>query len=469
MNRDFITDDFLLETAEARQLYHDFAAPEPILDYHSHLSAKEIAEDTHFETIADAWLAHDHYKWRAMRANGVAEACITGTASPRDKFRAWAKTVPHLLGNPLYHWTHLELKRYFDVDLLLGPDSADTIWERCNQRLETLSCRKMLDKMHVRLVCTTDDPADSLEYHKAVAKDPECSIRVLPTWRPDAALQAENPPALNTWLDRLSDRVGIPINDFGDFWAALQQRHAEFHAVGCRLSDHGLETMYAETTELEEAATIFDRLRRGESLSPEEIIRYKSALLYEFAKMDAEKGWAQQFHIGPLRNNRTRLYESVGTDAGADSMADPSYARALNRFFDRLDAQGQLAKTIVYNMNPSANAVVATALGNFQDGSVPGKMQFGCAWWFLDHKEGIEAHIECLARFGVLSRFIGMLTDSRSFLSFPRHEYFRRILSNVLGNEMHAGLIPREFDLVGPMLQNICYANAKVYFGFPDV
>ena len=469
MSKPFITEEFFLEGDEARQLYHEYAAGEPILDYHSHLPAREIAEDRSFETILDAWLAHDHYKWRAMRANGVKEDLITGEASAKAKFRAWADTVPHLLGNPLYHWTHLELKRYFDIDLLLNADNADAVWDECNKRLESLTCRRMLEQMNVRVVCTTDDPADSLEYHEAIASDKAFNVRVLPTWRPDRALSVEHPPAFNAWVDRLSDASQTPIQDFEGFWQALQRRHADFHTSGCRLSDHGLETMYAEAAGFDDAAPLFNRLRQGDPLSSEEQVVYKSAMLYELAKLDAEKGWAQQFHVGVLRNNSTRLYNLMGPDAGADSMADRPYAQPMNRFFDRLDAEGRLAKTIVYNLNPSYNAVVATALGNFQGDDVPGKMQFGAAWWFLDQKDGIEAQIQCLAQLGILSRFVGMVTDSRSFMSFPRHEYFRRVLSNILGHEMRVGLLPKDFRLVGGMLRNICYANAERYFGFPDV
>lgn len=469
MNEPFITDDFLLDCTEAGELYRGFAANEPIIDYHNHLPPQEIAEDRRFDTIADAWLAHDHYKWRAMRACGVDERLITGDASPREKFDAWAETVPQLLGNPLYHWTHLELKRYFDVDELLSPATADFIWNECNERLKSLSCRNMLEMMNVRLVCTTDDPADTLDHHRAIAQDPECNLRVLPTWRPDRALAIENSSAFLDWVGSLSEVCARPIKSFEDFWAALQQRHDDFHAAGCRLSDHGLETMYAEEAKLGDAARLFDRLLQGDSLTTEEIVLYKSALLYEFAKMDAEKGWAQQFHLGVLRNNRTRLFDTVGPDAGGDSMADGSHARAMNRFFDRLDAEGCLAKTIVYNNNPNDNAAFVTTIGNFQDGSVPGKMQFGSAWWHLDHIEGMQAQLETLARLGVLSNFVGMLTDSRSFLSFPRHEYFRRVLSNMLGREMKRGLLPNDIELVGGMLRNICYANAKSYFGFPDV
>jgi glucuronate isomerase len=464
----FISGDFLLESSFARELYRRYAATEPILDYHTHLSPADIAADRRFETIAEAWLGGDHYKWRAMRANGVPEERITGGAAPREKFQAWAETVPRLLGNPLYHWTHLELQRYFDIDALLGPDTAETIWRQCNERLASLSCRAMMQRMNVTLVCTTDDPADSLDHHRAIASDPGCTVRVLPTWRPDAALGVSDPIEFNAWLDRLSAAAGHAIRGFDDFWAALARRHQAFHEAGCRLSDHGIETFYAEDAHLDEAASVFERARRGDDVSREDAGLYRSALLHAFARMDAARGWAQQYHVGPLRNNNPRLMRRAGRDAGADSMGDEPFARAMNRFFGRLDAEGCLAKTIVYNVNPAHNAMVISSLGNFEDGSVPGKMQFGSAWWFNDHLEGMEAQLTCLARVGVLSRFVGMLTDSRSFLSFPRHEYFRRVLCNWLGREMQSGRLPRDVQLVGGLVRGICHANAAAYFGFTE-
>ncbi len=464
----FITGDFLLESSFACELYREFAAAEPILDYHTHLSAAEIAADRRFNTIAEAWLEGDHYKWRALRANGIPEDRITGAATPREKFQAWAETMPQLLGNPLYHWTHLELKRYFDIDTLLGPDTAEAIWSKCNERLVALSCRAMMQRMNVKLVCTTDDPADSLEHHRAIANDPACAVRVLPTWRPDAALGVDDPARFNAWIDRLSATSGHAIRGFDDFWAALARRHEAFHDAGCRLSDHGIETFCAEDARIEDAAAVFDRARRGDEISREDVHRYRSALLHAFARMDAARGWVQQYHVGPLRNNSPRLMQRLGRDAGADSMGDEPFARGMNKFFGRLDAEGALAKTIVYNINPAHNAMVISTLGNFEDGSTPGKMQFGSAWWFNDHLEGMEAQLTCLARTGVLSRFVGMLTDSRSFLSFPRHEYFRRILCNWLGREMESGRLPRDLNLVGGMVRDICYANATAYFGFPE-
>jgi len=467
VSQPFIHDDFLLDSRAARDLYHGYAAPEPILDYHTHLSAKEIAEDRRFSTIAEAWLEGDHYKWRAMRACGVSESQITGGAAPRQKFQAWACCVPRLVGNPLYHWTHLELKRYFDQDHLLSAGTADVVWESCNHRLASMSCREMVRRMNVRLVCTTDDPADSLDHHHAIARDARCGFRVLPTWRPDAALGVEDPAAFSAWLDRLARASGREIRSFGDFWAALELRHGVFHEAGCRLSDHGIETFFAASASLDQAAPIFERARNGEAAGPGQALIYKSALLHAFARMDAARGWAQQFHVGPLRNNNPRLLRAVGRDAGADSMGDQGFAREMNAFFGRLEAEGCLSKSIVYTINPAHNAMVATALGNFEDGSVPGKMQFGSAWWFNDYIEGMEAQLITLARLGVLSGFVGMLTDSRSFLSFPRHEYFRRVLCNWLGREIESGRIPNDHELVGGIVRDICFSNAERYFGFP--
>jgi glucuronate isomerase len=468
MDRPFIHEDFLLETDEASRLYHEYAVAEPIFDYHCHLSPREIADDRRFADIAEAWLEGDHYKWRAMRANGVDERRITGNAAPREKFDAWAGTMRHLLRNPLFHWTQLELKRYFGLDTLLAPSSADEIWAHCNDALRNLTAREMMRRMDVRLVCTTDDPADSLEWHQAIADDAGFAIRVYPTWRPDKALAVDDPTLFNEWMDRFAERVGEPIGDFDAFWHALSRRHGEFHTVGCRLSDHGLDTVYAEQATRDDAALVFNRARRGEPVSRSEAVLYKSAMLHELAKWDAEKGWVQQFHIGALRNNSARLTREVGPDAGGDSIGDKNYAAPLNRFLDRLDAEGYLAKTIVYNLNPRDNAMIASALGNFQDGSAPGKLQFGSAWWFLDQKDGIEAQVETLSQFGLLSRFVGMLTDSRSFLSYPRHEYFRRVVANILGNDMKRGLVPYDFDWIGGMLRNISYANARDYFGFDN-
>ncbi len=464
-----ITENFLLETPSGVRLYHEYAKEMPIVDYHCHLPPRDMAEDRRFANLTQIWLAGDHYKWRAMRANGVDERYITGDASDEEKFLAWAQTVPKTLRNPLYHWTHMELKRPLGIsDRLLGPDTARGIWNECNARLAQpeFSCRGILRQMNVVLVCTTDDPTDSLEEHRKMAADPSLAVRVLPTFRPDRAMAVEPVEAFNAWVHRLEQAAGMEIRHYDAFLEALGRRHEYFHAMGCRLSDHGLETVPAEDYTLSEVRAAFARLRRGVGLGPAEAARFKSALLYEFALMDHQRGWTQQFHIGALRNTNTRRWQSLGPDTGFDSIADGPYARPLARFLDRLDRQDRLARTILYNLNPADNAMMATMIGNFQDGRTPGKIQWGSAWWFLDQKDGIEQHLNTLSNLGLLSRFVGMLTDSRSFLSYTRHEYFRRILCNLLGRDMDAGLLPRDFDLVGGMVRDICYYNAVRYFGF---
>ena len=464
---EFIHEDFLLDSPEARRLYHEFAEHEPIIDYHTHLAAREIAENRRFSDLAEAWLESDHYKWRVMRANGVPESHITGDAPPREKFRAWARTVPRLLGNPLYHWTHLELKRFFGIGTLLSPDTEAEIWNATSEQLADLPCRELMRRMNVRVVCTTDDPADTLAYHEAIAADASCPVRVYPTFRPDAALRVEFPAEFNAWLQQLSATANVDVDTFSDFWSALHKRHDDFHRAGCRLSDHGIESFRAAVVTRDHARLWFDRLRGRDALKGGPAATYRSFMLAEFARLASQKGWVQQFHVGPLRNNRLPLTHRVGRDAGADSIGDESYARSMNSFFSQLDAEGKLAKTIVYNINPADNAMVVSTLGNFEDGSVPGKMQFGSAWWFNDHIDGIESQLTALARLGVLSRFVGMLTDSRSFLSFPRHEYFRRVLCNFLGREIATGRMPGDVALVGGMVREIAYGNAKAYFGFP--
>lgn len=464
-----ITENFLLETPSGVRLYHEYARDLPIVDYHCHLPPREMAEDRRFANLTQIWLAGDHYKWRAMRANGVAERYITGDASDEEKFLAWAETVPKTLRNPLYHWTHMELKRPLGIsDRLLGPKTAWRIWNECNARLAQpeFSCRGILRQMRVVLVCTTDDPTDSLQEHRAMAADPSFQIRVLPTFRPDRAMAVESVEQFNAWVDRLGEAAGFEIRHYEGFLEALDRRHEYFHAMGCRLSDHGLETMPAEEYTLAQVRAAFARLRRGAAVGPAEAARFKSALLYELALMHHRRGWAQQFHIGALRNTNTRRWQALGPDTGFDSIADGPYARPLARFLDRLDRQDRLARTILYNLNPADNAMMATMIGNFQDGHIPGKIQWGSAWWFLDQKDGIEQHLNTLSNLGLLSRFVGMLTDSRSFLSYTRHEYFRRILCNLLGRDMDAGLLPRDFELVGGLVRDICYHNAVRYFGF---
>lgn len=465
----FINDDFLLETEQARQLYHRYAENLPIIDFHCHLAPREIAEDRRWQNISEAWLAGDHYKWRAMRANGVDEQYCTGKSSDRDKFDAWARTMPWLLRNPMYHWTHLELARCFGItDRLLNPDNADGIWKDCNANLAepAFSARGIMKQFHVELVCTTDDPVDSLQYHKAIAADPSFHIAVLPTWRPDKGMAVEEPAAFNAWLDRLERAADIAISDFDSYIAALRKRHDFFAGAGCRLSDHGLETVYSADYTEPEIKSAFAELRAGKALSPDPALKFKSAMLHEFSVMDHEQGWVQQFHLGVLRNLNSVMFGRLGPDAGFDAIGDREIASCLARFLDRLNCRGNLTKTIIYNINPRDNATIAALLGCFQDGVIPGKMQFGSAWWFLDQKDGIERQIEVLSQFGLLRRFVGMVTDSRSFLSYPRHEYFRRILCNILGNDMARGLIPNDIELAGSLVRDVCHDNAAAYFGF---
>jgi len=466
----FITENFLLQNKSAVALYHDYAREMPIIDYHCHLPPQQIAADHRFENLTQIWLYGDHYKWRAMRAAGVPERYCTGDASDWEKFQKWAETVPQTLRNPLYHWTHLELKRPLGIsDRLLGPDTAAGIYAECNAMLakEGFSCRGIMRRMNVVLACTTDDPTDTLADHAAIAADPSMHIRVLPAFRPDKGMAVASPAAFNQWVDRLAEVSDVDIkDDFGRYLEAIGRRHDYFHAMGCRLSDHGIDAFFAADYTDAEMGAIFRRIRSGKDLQPDEALKFRSAMLYEFALLDHAKGWTQQFHIGALRNNNTRMLDALGPDTGFDSIGDFEIARPMARFFDRLDRQQRLARTIVYNLNPADNEVVATMLANFQDGSTPGKMQFGSGWWFLDQKDGMERQLGTLSNQGLLSRFVGMLTDSRSFLSYTRHEYFRRILCNLLGTEMEQGLLPNDVKLVGSMVQDICYHNAAAYFGF---
>jgi glucuronate isomerase len=463
----FLSADFLLQTATARQLYHEFAAPMPIIDYHNHLLPDQIAEDKQFENLTQIWLYGDHYKWRAMRANGVPEYYITGAASDWEKFEKWAETVPYTLRNPLYHWTHLELQRYFGITELLSKDSARRIYDECSAKLRTpeYSVRNLLRMMNVHTLCTTDDPADSLEHHRALATS-GFEVQVLPAFRADKAMAVDEASGYNAYLDRLGAMAELEIKSLSDLHAALRRRHDFFAEHGCRLSDHGLEQIYAVDYTAEEAAAIFAKIRGGQNLEQAEIIQLKSAMLVFLAELDWEKGWTQQFHLGALRNNNTRMLRELGPDTGWDSIGDFSQAQALSRFLDRLDNQDKLAKTILYNLNPADNELLATMIGNFNDGSVAGKMQFGSGWWFLDQKDGMEKQLNALSNMGLLSRFVGMLTDSRSFLSYPRHEYFRRVLCNLLGNDVENGELPHDLALLGQLVQNICYNNAQEYFGF---
>ncbi len=466
---EFISEDFLLETEWARTLFNEYARDLPIIDYHCHLPPGEVAEDKRWNSVTEIWLGGDHYKWRALRSNGVPEAFITGDAEDWEKFEKWAETMPYLLRNPLYHWSHLELKRYFGISgKLLGPDTARDIYEACNAKLAEprFSARSLMEDSNVVLVCTTDDPVDSLEHHRAVAEDDSFSVKVLPTWRPDKGMAVDSPERFNAWVDKLAATADTDITDFDSYLAALRKRHQFFHNNGCRLSDHGLATVEAEDYTAAEIEAAFGKIRAGNALTPDEQFRFRSCMMHEFGVMDAEKNWTQQVHYGVLRSNNTRRFQQLGPDTGFDSIGDFEIARGLNKWMDRLEQQGCLPRTILYNINPSDNAIIATALGNFQDDSIPGKIQFGSGWWFLDQKDGMEAQMEALSQLGLLSRFVGMLTDSRSFLSYTRHEYFRRILCNMLGNDIEKGLIPRDEALVGRMVSDICYHNAARYFGF---
>jgi glucuronate isomerase len=461
----FISDDFLLHTSAARRLYHEYAAPEPIFDYHCHLSPQQIAENYRFRNLADLWLAGDHYKWRAMRTNGVAERFCTGDAPDREKFLAWARTVPATLRNPLYHWTHLELKRYFGIDTLLDETTADAVWEKANALLATpeFTVHGLLAKSRVKVVCTTDDPADDLRWHQEIKKS-GLATRVYPTFRPDKALLVNKPEPFNSWIAALEKTADVEIKNFASLLEALKRRHDFFHLLGGRLSDHGLENALAEDCTEAEASRIFENARAGRAATPEETVRYGSFLMLVFGHLDHARGWVKQLHVGAMRNNNTRLLRALGPDTGFDSIGDFSQGRALSRYLDRLDSTNQLPKTILYNLNPADNYLFATLIGNFQDGSVAGKIQFGSGWWFLDQKEGMEWQLNALSNLGLLRRFIGMLTDSRSFVSYPRHEYFRRVLCNLLGAEMERGELPHDLNLIGPMVRDICYQNARAYF-----
>lgn len=466
----FISDHFLLQGSTAARLFHDFAEKEPILDYHCHLPVREIADNHQFRDLTEIWLEGDHYKWRALRASGVPERFITGDASPRDKFLAWARTVPQTLRNPLYHWTHLELQRYFGISELLDEKTAPAVWEEANRQLATLefTAQGILQKFNVRAICTTDDPADSLQYHQRLRQS-QFPVRVFPAFRPDRALRIDDPKGFAEWTEQLGQAANLEIKTFADFLSALRKRHADFHEVGCRLSDHGLDTCTSELCSENEAEAIFKKVRGGCQILPGDSSRWSGYLMLFFGSLDAEKGWTKQLHLGAYRNANTRALSSIGRDTGFDSIADWPQAHSLLRFLDQLEQHGKMPKMILYNLNPADNYVFATAIGNFQDGSIPGRIQFGSGWWFLDQKEGIECQLNALSNCGLLSRFVGMTTDSRSFMSFPRHEYFRRVLCNLLGAEIDSGLLPGSNELVGGMIRNICFENARQYFALPSV
>ena len=441
-------------------------AAQPILDYHCHLPPADVARNRRFANLFEIWLEGDHYKWRAMRANGVPERFCTGDASPYEKFLAWAATVPRCLRNPLYHWTHLELQRYFGIDDLLDEQSAPAIWKAANDRLRSdeLSAHGILQKFDVRAVCTTDDPADPLEHHEAIAAS-GIPTKVYPTFRPDRALQVDDPATFNAWVNRLSATAKMPIAEFADFLRALDKRHQDFHDIGGRLSDHGLAYCYASPCTDLEAAAIFHRTRSGQAASPAEHEQFASNLMLFFGRLDAQRGWTKQLHLGAQRNVNTRMLATLGRDTGYDSIGDYRQVEGLAWYLDQLEQQGALPKTILYNNNPVDNYTLATMAGNFQDGSVAGRMQFGSGWWYLDQKEGIEWQINALSNVGLLANFVGMLTDSRSFMSYPRHEYFRRVLCNMLGAEMERGELPNDQALVGKMVEDICFENARRYLG----
>ncbi|HEY8972218.1 MAG TPA: glucuronate isomerase [Puia sp.] len=465
--KNFLDENFLLNTKAAQQLYHDYAKDMPIIDYHCHLPPQQIAADHQFGNLTQVWLYGDHYKWRAMRTNGVDESYCTGTQPDFEKFLKWAETVPYTLRNPLYHWTHLELQRYFDVHDILSSRTAKKIYDKCSDMLQTkeYSVRNLLRKMNVRAVCTTDDPVDSLEFHLKLKQD-GFEIPILPAWRPDNAMNVDNPDAFNAYVRKLETATNIAISNFSDYLFALENRHDFFASMGCTVSDHGLEEVYSEEFTGWEVEAAFNKVRAGKPLSEIERRKFKSAMLVHFAEWDADKEWVQQFHLGALRNNNSRMMQRLGADTGWDSIGDFSQGRALARFLDRLDKEDKLAKTILYNLNPADNELMATMIGNFNDGSIAGKVQFGSAWWFLDQKDGMIRQINALSNMGLLSRFVGMLTDSRSFLSYPRHEYFRRILCNLFGEEITNGELPNDMEWIGKVVKDICYYNAKQYFNF---
>lgn len=464
----FINEDFLLQTKTARNLYHEHAEGLPIIDYHCHLDPKMVADDHMFRSITELWLGCDHYKWRALRANGVSERYITGDASDWDKFEKWAETIPYTLRNPLYHWTHLELKTCFGIDKILNPETAKEIYEECNAKLNSpeFTAKNLMRHYKVETVCTTDDPIDSLENHIKIRKS-GFEVNVLPTWRPDKAMAVENPVSYKNYIDSLSKVSGINIKSFKEVVDALRIRHKFFEEQGCKLSDHGIEVFYAEDYSESEIEKIFNKVFKGKELNEEEINKFKSAMMLEFGIMDAETVWTQQFHYGPLRNNNSKMFNSIGPDTGFDSMCDSNTAKSMAKYLDRLNSLNKLTKTIVYNLNPRDNEMVATMVANFQDGTIPGKMQFGAGWWFLDQKDGMERQMNTLSYQGLLSKFVGMLTDSRSLVSYARHEYFRRIMCNLIARDVENGEIPEsEMSRVEQMVEDISYYNAKKFFNF---
>lgn len=463
----FLDDNFLLQTKTAEKLYHEHAKNMPIIDYHNHLIPEQIANNKQFTNITQPWLYGDHYKWRAMRTNGVNENFCTGNASDWEKFEKWAETVPYTMRNPLYHWTHLELIGYFGINETLNIKTAKSIYDQTSEMLMTEKYRVqgLLSKMNVDVLCTTDDPIDSLEFHKKIHAD-NLKFKVFPTWRADKSMAVENLETYNSYINKLGEVSGIDINSYNSLLSALKKRHDYFAINGCKLSDHGIENFYAEEYTDNEIEYIFKRARKKIELTKEEILKFKSAVLYDLALLDHEKEWTQQFHIGAIRNNNSRFLSKLGPDTGFDSIGDFLIALPMSRFLDRLDKNDKLTKTIIYNLNPADNEIIATMIGNFQDGTITGKIQFGSGWWFLDQKDGMEKQINTLSNLGLLSRFVGMLTDSRSFLSFPRHEYFRRVLCNLFGKDIENGELPNDIPFIGGLIEDICYNNAKNYFKF---
>lgn len=465
----FLGDDFLLENSTAQRLYDEHAKDMPIIDYHCHLSPEEISINRQFENLTKIWLDGDHYKWRAMRTNGIPERYCTGDATDEEKFMKWAETVPYTLRNPLYHWTHMELRNPFGIKEILNSNSAENIYKSCSEMLqhEDFHVQGILKSRNVKVICTTDDPTDSLEFHQQMKKQP-FGINVFPTFRPDKSIAVENPATFNAYMDKLGTVTGSNIDHFIDLLGALQQRVDFFHSQGGRLADHGLETLYSVPYSDQNVNRIFHKIRLGTALNPTEIDQFKSSVLVHLGHMYHEKGWTMQFHLGALRNNNTRMMRTIGPDTGFDSIGDFEIARPLARYLDQLDNEDKLPKTILYNLNPRDNELFATMIGNFNDGSIPGKIQYGSGWWFLDQKDGMEKQINALSNMGLLSRFVGMLTDSRSFLSYSRHEYFRRILCNLIGKDVENGELPSDIKWLGQIIENICYNNAKNYFQFED-
>jgi glucuronate isomerase len=467
MGKLFMGEDFLLQTKTAQLLYEEYAKQMPIIDYHCHLSPQQIAEDIKFENLTQAWLYGDHYKWRAMRTSGVDESYCTGNKSDYEKFEKWAATVPYTMRNPLYHWTHLELKRYFGIEEILNTNTARLVYDNASAQIQTdaFSIKNLIRKMNVKVICTTDDPIDSLEYHKTLAES-DFEVKIKPAFRPDKAMEVSSAANFVAYVKKLEAVTNLSVSSFEDYLFALQNRHDFFASMGCSVSDHGLEEIYVEDFTGQEIETIFSKVYGGKELNLLEQRKFKSCMLLHFAEWDWEKGWVQQYHLGALRNNNSRMLSKLGPDTGWDSIGDFSQAAALSKFLNKLDSEDKLAKTIIYNLNPADNELMASMIGNFNDGSVAGKIQFGSGWWFLDQKDGIIKQLNALSNMGLVSRFVGMLTDSRSFLSFPRHEYFRRILCNLFGDEIENGELPNDTKWVGQIIQDICYNNANDYFGW---